>query len=245
MLRWVEHHDGSRPAAAVITIPAMFQLPQCEATRHAAELAGFAHMQLLQDPIAAAVAHAGSGDAGDGYWLVYDLGGGTFDASLVRARAGRLQVIDHDGDNRLGGKDFDRVVARKAAEVVREEGGLGDFLRTDPRYEVAFALLKEEAERSRLELSKQDQVRFSVEKLAQTEDGKSVGVSFILDRGELEALLAPLVLRTTSLCARVLERNGLQPTEMRGLVLVGGPTRTPCLPKLVQESLGIEARHPL
>lgn len=245
LLRWAEHHDHTRPTAAVITVPAMFQLPQCDATRRAAELAGLTHIQLLQEPIAAAVAHAGSGEVGDGYTLVYDLGGGTFDISLVRARAGRLQVVDHDGDNHLGGKDFDRLIVRKATEVIRAEGRAGEFMRTDPRHEIAFALLKEEAERVRLALSQKEQVQFSIDKLTRSERGEWVGVAFTLDRGELEMLLAPLVLRTTGLCKRLLERNRLQSAEIRGLVLVGGPTRTPCLPGLLREALGIPARHSL
>src|SRR5438045_1495264 len=80
----------------------------------------------------AAVGASGSGFTRAGHWLVYDLGGGTFDVSLVRSRSGRLQVLDHDGDNHLGGKDFNRVLARWAAERVREEGNLGEFRRTDP-----------------------------------------------------------------------------------------------------------------
>ncbi len=115
-------HDGHPLRAAVITVPAMFQLAQCESTRRAAALAGIEHAPLLQEPIAAAIAHSGSGFTREGHWLVYDFGGGTFDVSLVRSRAGRLQVLDHDGDNHLGGKDFNRVLARWAAERVREEG---------------------------------------------------------------------------------------------------------------------------
>ena len=116
----------------------MFQLAQCESTRRAAALAGIEHAPLLQEPIAAAIAHSGSGFTREGHWLVYDFGGGTFDVSLVRSRAGRLQVLDHDGDNHLGGKDFNRVLARWAAERVREDGLLGEFRRTDPATDHRF-----------------------------------------------------------------------------------------------------------
>src|SRR6185312_9034218 len=87
---------GERPSASVVTIPAMFQLPQCDATQRAAKLAGLAFAPLLQEPIAAAIAHGGTGELREGYWLVYDFGGGTFDVSLVRSKDGRLQVLDHD-----------------------------------------------------------------------------------------------------------------------------------------------------
>ena len=163
LLRWAASADGAAPVAAVITIPAMFQLPQCEATRKAARLAGIQHAPLLQEPIAAAIAHSGSGELGEGYWMVYDLGGGTFDVSLVRSKAGRLQVLDHDGDNHLGGRDFDRLLARRAADKVREDGRLGEFKRTDTAYVDAFPRLKAEAERVRIQLSQDSAASFRVE----------------------------------------------------------------------------------
>ena len=147
----------------------MFQLAQCEATREAAARVGIEHAPLLQEPIAAAIAHAGCGFAREGHWLVYDLGGGTFDVSLVRSRAGRLQVIDHDGDNHLGGKDFNRVLARWAAERVRSEGRLGELRRTDPAMAPAFVRLAAEAERVRISLSDQEQATFDVPELAAVE----------------------------------------------------------------------------
>ncbi|WP_163995571.1 Hsp70 family protein [Pyxidicoccus caerfyrddinensis] len=241
LIGWAAREEEA-PRAAVITIPAMFQLPQSEATRRAAQLAGIQHAPLLQEPIAAAIAHSGAGEVREGYWLVYDLGGGTFDVSLVRSRGGRLQVLDHDGDNHLGGRDFDRVVARRAADRVREEGRLGGFKRSDEALSGAFSRLKAEAERVRILLSKQDQAEFRVDQLAQV-GGAWAGVSFPLDRGELESLIGSTVRRTTALCKRLLARNRLGAKELKGLVLVGGPTLTPCVPKLIQEELQLEARH--
>ena len=98
---------GEEINASVITVPALFEIPQCDATRRAAELAGITCSPLLQEPIAAALAYGFQAENLDGFLLVYDLGGGTFDASLIRAVDGRLRVIDHAGDNFLGGKDFD------------------------------------------------------------------------------------------------------------------------------------------
>lgn len=229
--------------AAAITVPAMFQLPQCEATRRAAELAGIQHAPLLQEPIAAAFAHAGAGGVRDGHWLVYDLGGGTFDVSLVRAQKGRLRIVDHDGDNRLGGKDLDRKLARRATEEIRNGGQLGEFRRTDPNWSSAFAKLKLEAERVRIALSECDLETFHVGDLAQREGGELVGVEFSVDRGEMEAMVTPVLRRTTSLCRRLLSRNRIEAHELHGLVLVGGPTRTPCIIPLIREELGLEPRH--
>jgi molecular chaperone DnaK len=235
--------DGRPLRAAVITVPAMFQLAQCEATRHAAALAGIDHAPLLQEPIAAAIAHSGCGFTQEGHWLVYDFGGGTFDVSLVRSRAGRLQVLDHDGDNHLGGKDFNRVVARWAAERVREEGRLGEFRRTDPAMAPAFVRLAAEAERVRVALSTQEQVTFEVAELARRPDGESVGFSRPVDRELLESLIAPIIMRTTELCKTLLARNRLTAGGLKGIVLVGGPTRTPLLPRVIEAQLGLDARH--
>ena len=243
LLRWATVEAGRTPVASVITIPAMFQLPQCEATRRAAELAGIAHAPLLQEPIAAAIAQSGSGDVRDGSWLVYDLGGGTFDVSLVRSRGGRLQVLDHGGDNHLGGRDFDRVVARSVADRIRREGKLGDFKRTDPALADAFTRLRLEAERVRIALSKEDQVLFKVDDLARDAGGNPFSFEMNIDRTELEALIEPLIVRTTTMCSELLARSGLTAKELRGLVMVGGPTLTPCVSRVIQWELGIEARH--
>ncbi len=230
--------DGEAPRAAVITIPAMFQLPQCDATRRAAALAGIEHAPLLQEPIAAAIAHSGTGEVRDGSWLVYDLGGGTFDISLVRCKDGRLQVIDHDGDNHLGGRDFDRAIARKATDLIRAEGKLGDFKRTDPANEAAYAKIKVESERVRLALSGVTHDRFSIADL-----GKGASVAFDLDRDGLEELLVPLVERTTALCIKILKRNRVEASELSGLVMVGGPTLTPCVARQIHFDVGVEAKH--
>ncbi len=238
-----EPFEGGPLRAAVITVPAMFQLAQCEATRQAAALAGIEHAPLLQEPIAAAMAHSGAGHARDGNWLVYDLGGGTFDVSLVRARAGRLQVLDHDGDNQLGGKDFNRILARWAAEQIRQDGRLGDFHRSDPTLVLAFARLASEAERVRIRLSECEQESFTIPDLARTATGEPFDVHLTIERGLLESLIQPTLARTIALCKTLLDRNRLKPSDLKGIVLVGGPTRTPCVPALLARELGHDARH--
>jgi molecular chaperone DnaK len=230
--------EHETPRAAVITIPAMFQLPQCDATRRAAALAGIECAPLLQEPIAAAIAHAGTGEVRDGSWLVYDLGGGTFDVSLVRCKDGRLQVIDHDGDNHLGGRDFDRAIARKATELIRQAGPLGEFKRTDPANEDAFARIKVEAERVRVALSASDAATFAIPDL-----GRGASITFDLDRDALEALLSPMIARTTALCNKLLTRNRTAAADLSGLVMVGGPTLTPCIARQIRTDVGVEARH--
>jgi molecular chaperone DnaK len=237
LLRWAAHADQAQPIAAVITVPAMFQLPQCEATRRAARLAGLEHAPLLQEPIAAAIAHSGSGELGEGYWMVYDLGGGTFDVSLVRSKAGRLQVLDHDGDNHLGGRDFDRLLARQALARAREANLVPERKREDPAYTALFARLKAEAERVRISLSVAE-----VESLAQALEGGGQ-LAFPVSRGELEALILPTVKRTTALCQKVLDRGRVKAADLKGLVMVGGPSLTPLVARRLEEDLELEARH--
>ncbi|MEP7120877.1 MAG: Hsp70 family protein [Byssovorax sp.] len=244
LLGWAAADSGgAAPRAAVITIPAMFQLPQCEATRRAAELAGITLAPLLQEPIAAAIAHSGAGETREGYWLVYDLGGGTFDVSLVRSRGGRLQVLDHGGDNHLGGRDFDRVIAREALDRARNDGKLKDFKRSDPAFASAMTRLRLEAERVRIQLSKEDQATFLVDDVARDAGGSRVDITFPIDRPQMEKMIDGLVLRTTSMCEELLRRNRLAAKELNGLVMVGGPTLTPCVPRLIEAKLGVEARH--
>lgn len=242
LLERAEAHIGNRPRAAVITVPAMFHLPQCDATRRAAALAGVEHAPLLQEPIAAAIAHSAASDAGgsrDGYWLVYDLGGGTFDVSLVRSKAGRLQILDHDGDNHLGGRDLDRVVARQAMERANASKLLGDINRSDPRYSVLQMRMKAEAERVRIALSKEAVVRFVVGDV----DGSGSVLDFEFTRDALHALLRSTLQRTTALCKVVLARNQIVPGELRGIVLVGGPTLTPSVGSLIRGEVGVDALH--
>ena len=104
----VQEQFGFAPARAVISVPALFELPQASATSEAARLAGFERVELIQEPIASALSAGWTTENAAGTWMVYDFGGGTFDASLLETRDGLLRVIGHDGDNFLGGRDFDR-----------------------------------------------------------------------------------------------------------------------------------------
>src|SRR5579862_2880206 len=128
----IQDQLGVAVERAVISVPALFELPQSSATSEAARLAGFARVELLQEPIASALA-AGwrADDDGGGSWLVFDLGGGTFDASLLETRDGLLRVVGHDGDNFLGGRDFDWALVDHVLDVLAKETGRR-FERQDP-----------------------------------------------------------------------------------------------------------------
>ncbi len=207
---------------AVISVPALFELPQSAATSEAARLAGFQRVELLQEPIASALAAGWRADGdGAGTWLVFDLGGGTFDASLLETRDGLLRVVGHDGDNFLGGRDFDWAITEHLASrlsVVPQ--------RSNPEHTAALRALRLAAEDAKIELSRGDKAQVT---LAQplTIDGQQVDVDLELDRQTVERLCAPLIDRSIEVCMRLLAAHGLAPGRLARLVLVGGPTVMP------------------
>jgi len=213
---------GAPIERAVISVPALFELPQSAATSEAARLAGFARVELLQEPIASALAAGWRADGdGAGSWLVFDLGGGTFDASLLETRDGLLRVVGHDGDNFLGGRDFDWAItehlASRLAVVPR---------RNNAEHAGALRTLRMAAEDAKIELSRGDRAQVA---LAQplAIDGQDIEVDLELDRATVERLCAPLIDRAVDVCVRLLGSHGLAPGQLGRLVLVGGPTVMP------------------
>jgi molecular chaperone DnaK len=213
---------GAPVERAVISVPALFELPQSSATSEAARLAGFTRVELLQEPIASALA-AGwrAEDDGGGTWLVFDLGGGTFDASLLETRDGLLRVVGHDGDNFLGGRDFDWRITEHLASLLPVE-----LSRKNPEHAGALRALRLAAEDAKIELSRNERAQVS---LAQplSIDGQDVDVDLELTRSTVEGLCAPLVDRALDVCVRLLTANGLGPGRLARVVLVGGPTVMP------------------
>src|SRR5215467_3487946 len=213
---------GAPIERAVISVPALFELPQSAATSEAARLAGFARVELLQEPIASALA-AGwrADDDGAGSWLVFDLGGGTFDASLLETRDGLLRVVGHDGDNFLGGRDFDWAItehlASRLAVVPR---------RNNAEHAGALRALRMAAEDAKIELSRGERAQVTLAQPLMI-DGQEVDVDLELDRATVERLCAPLVDRAVDVCARLLTAHGLASGQLGRLVLVGGPTVMP------------------
>jgi molecular chaperone DnaK len=207
---------------AVISVPALFELPQSAATSEAARLAGFQRVELLQEPIASALA-AGwrADDDGAGTWLVFDLGGGTFDASLLETRDGLLRVVGHDGDNFLGGRDFDWAITEHLASRLSTVPQ-----RSNPEHTAALRALRLAAEDAKIELSRNEKAQVT---LAQplTIDGDEVEVDLELDRATVERLCAPLVERAVDVCIRLMTAHGLGPGRLAKIVLVGGPTVMP------------------
>jgi len=226
--------------AAVISVPAMFTLAACDATRRAAQLAGIEQCLLLQEPIAAGIAY-GVQDAGaNGYWLVYDLGGGTFDASLVTIQDRRMMVVDHAGDEWLGGKNFDDILVDYVGDRLRHTYRVDGPVRpSQSRYRTLYARLKVACEEAKVRLSRDEQAVVDV--YGATDDsGEPIDTYVDVPRATYERLIHPLVARTTKIVGDLLEQNRVRPATVQGVIMVGGPTLTPFIRDRITNDTGIE-----
>ena len=221
-----EDHLGHVVDQAVITVPAYFDDAARTATKDAARLAGIEVLRLVNEPTAAALAYGLDKDA-EGVYAVYDLGGGTFDISILRMEKGVFQVLATGGDSALGGDDFDHAIA---------EHFLVDRARTFGEKELTGSEVKMALMTARL----------AKECLSESHDGEWVldvddkQSKHKLDRDTFESLSGELVERTLSICKRVMEDSGVMPNEVKGVVLVGGSTRIPLVRKRVEALFGKE-----
>ncbi|APR84198.1 Chaperone protein DnaK [Minicystis rosea] len=233
----VKEHLGFVPSRAVISVPALFELPQSAATSEAARLAGFEKVELIQEPVASALAAGFRADESKGSWLVYDLGGGTFDVSLLETRDGLLRVVGHDGDNFLGGRDFDwALVDWVLAELERTEGV--KIARSDEKHAAAVRKLKLAVEEAKIELTRAEETSITLPGAFEV-DGNVVDVDMIVQRRTLEGLCAPLIDRSIEVVKRLLTAHGLTSAQLDRIVLVGGPTVMPSLRARVRDALGV------
>ena len=212
---------------AVVTVPAYFDDAALTATRDAARLAGLEVLRLVNEPTAAALAY-GLDEGAEGVYAIYDLGGGTFDVSLLNMQKGVFQVLATGGDSALGGDDFDHAVAELLLAQRWER--LGE---REPLSPAAVKLALMTGRLAKECLSWQQAGEWVIEI-----DGR--GSLHRLDRTKLEALIAPMVERTIRLCGRVLDDAGIAPEQVKGVVLVGGSTRVPLVRRRVAELFGRE-----
>jgi molecular chaperone DnaK len=241
---------GEMPIArAVITVPAYFDAPQVEATRHAGELAGLDVIGILQEPTAAAIYHTWRSRLSDGNFLVYDLGGGTFDVSILRCIGGEYQVLAIDGDNYLGGDDFDRRYAEHIRMALVAQGYALDLsVRDDASDRRRFARLVHLAQEIKEALSTAEVL--PVNKGDFLEDKSGQKVSFVADVGrtDYESIIADLVETTIACSERALEHSKAVANvgigDIDHVVLVGGSTRVPLVVRRVTEALCRRSKSP-
>ncbi|MCP4834083.1 MAG: Hsp70 family protein, partial [Phycisphaera sp.] len=238
-----EERFGTAPMAAVITVPAMFEMPQRDATAQAAKLAGFEHSVLLQEPVAAAAAFGFQTDSDKAYWLVYDYGGGTFDASIVSVRDGQLTVVKHGGDNYLGGADFDRTIVDEfLVPAVRDEHDLDDLDRSNiascPKTRARFAMLKVQAEKAKVNLSRGAEEEVYEDSIFEDNSGDPVDLECTITRAEFDAAILKYVEKSIAITKELIAECDLKPGDIEKVLLVGGSTFVPLVQSQV-ESLGI------
>ena len=240
----VQQRRGEDITAAVITVPAAFELPQCDATQEAARLAGFSVSHLVTEPAAAAFAFSRQAAATKAFWLVYDLGGGTFDAAVIQLRDGSVQIVNHGGDNQLGGKLIDwAIVDDVLVPALLRERRLTEFNRGNAKWRTAFAALKYHAELAKIQLSRTSTEFVEINDLCVDDRGERVSFDFELTRAAVEGCARPYLERSVNFCRRVLAERRLGPGDVDRVILVGGPTLTPLLREFVKETLGIPIDH--
>lgn len=234
---------GENVNAAVITVPAAFELHQCDATAKAARLAGLHESPLLQEPVAAALAFGFQVDDRKAYWLVYDFGGGTFDAAIIKADDGTLQVVNHGGDNFLGGSDIDRaIVANLIIPQLRKEPGFEAFEPGEARWRHAYMKLKRAAELAKIELSRPNQSFVLVERLPDG-NGQQIEFECEITRDQVLSCAEPYIDKSVDICRRVLAEKKLRPSDIERVILVGGPTLAPYFREKLKDVLGIAIDH--
>lgn len=244
ILRALKTHVPSEETvdAAVITVPASFDIIQSNATIEAGNLAGIPQVLLLQEPIAASLAYANlSKDYLDkGTWLVYDLGGGTFDVALVSINDGDLRVVDHEGDNFLGGSDFDRLIVEHFAipricEKFEPVEMAADFQSASGSYNAEFYAILKGAEEAKIALSHAENTEFVFE----FQDDEVV---IDLSRKQFEEIIEAEVERTIHLVEKMLKRNQEIAKEVSFVLMVGGSTFIPFVRNSIEDRLGFPVR---
>jgi molecular chaperone DnaK len=232
--------------SVVLTIPASFDLIQSNATKEAGYQAGFKQVVLLQEPIAASLAYANmkkSNELTDGQWLVYDLGGGTFDVALVRIKDGEMKVIDHEGDNFLGGSDFDRLIVEKLVipKMSKEYSfnNLEDEMKSaSGKYNAKFFSLLNQAEEAKIRLSAVSSAEIIVERM-KDDDGTEVDMEITITKSEFNELIKESIDDTIDMIKTILTRNSLTAKDIQFNLLVGGSTFIPYVRQRVEETLQI------
>jgi len=226
-------------SSAVITVPADFDQVQIEATRRAAELAGFDYCELLQEPIAASLAFFKDQQNIDGIWLVFDLGGGTFDAALLKMGDGIMEVVDHAGDNHLGGKNMDWLIVDEIIiPHLKNNFSIEEILNDENSFKDLRYAWKPCAEGAKIELTEQPSCIIEPDDpICEDDDGNKIDTAIKIDRSEFEDLISPLVDRAIGISKELLKRKGLSNSNLTTVLMIGGPTYIPFLRSKVKKEL--------
>jgi len=233
MKETAEAHLGQKVDQAVITVPAYFNDAQRQATKDAGKIAGLEVLRIINEPTAAALAY-GLDKSKSGTIAVYDLGGGTFDVSILEIGDGVFEVRSTNGDTFLGGEDFDMRLVNYLADEFQKEQGIN--LRND---KLALQRLKEAAEKAKIELSSTTQTEINLPFITADQSGPK-HLTMKLTRAKFEALVSDLIEKTVEPCRKALKDAGMTAGEIGEVVLVGGMTRMPKIQEMVKQFFGKE-----
>lgn len=237
--------SGETLDSVVITIPASFDTIQSNATKEAGLQAGFKQVILLQEPIAASLAYANKKkdkELEDGQWLVYDLGGGTFDVALVKIHEGEMKVLDHEGDNFLGGADFDdKIVKQLIIPKLEKVGEFSDLeskmTSASGKYNGKFLAYRFLAEKLKIALSSQTSEEINIQII--DESGNDIDEYISISRSEFENIIKASIDTTIEMVKKILVRNSLGSKDLQFVLMIGGSTFIPYVRKRVEEMLQI------
>jgi molecular chaperone DnaK len=240
MKKTAEDFLGEPVTEAVVTVPAYFNDSQRQATKDAGRIAGLNVKRIINEPTAAALAYGMDKQGGDRKIAVYDLGGGTFDISIIEVAdvdgERQFEVLATNGDTFLGGEDFDKIIIDYLGEEFKKESGVD--VRRDP---LALQRLKEAAEKAKIELSSSQQTEVNLPYITADASGPK-HLNIKLTRAKLESLVEALVQRTIGPCRTAVKDAGLSLSDISEVILVGGQTRMPLVQKAVKDFFGKEPR---
>lgn len=224
---------------AVITVPAMFDNNQKDATKRAAKLAGFDHVELIQEPVAASVAFGLDSKMKDAYWVVFDFGGGTFDAALMKIEDGIMKPVDTAGNNKLGGKDIDKaIIEHFFLPYFKQNYSIDNILAE--KAEKFIHMWKPKAEEMKIQLSFNESYTIETdigENYGQDDDGTDFEMCLTITQEMLEPVVAPIYQKAIDITKELLKRNNLDGESIGALILVGGPTHSPIVRRMLREQV--------
>lgn len=229
-----------QPRSVVITVPAKFTVNQKTATLEAGKQAGFTQCELLQEPIAAAMAYGLSSNEKDGCWLVFDFGGGTFDAALLKVEEGIIVVTDTEGDNYLGGKNLDyAIVDRILLPYLGHHCAIAATLADENKRNLLREALKTYAEELKIAVSSKEQFDLlsNLGDLGNDDDGQELELDLVVSREQAFAVMRPLVQKAVDISLELLRRNNILPSRLNKIILVGGPTRLPLVRQMLTDKI--------
>jgi len=225
----------------VITVPAKFQGHQNDATMRAAKLAGFQYCELLQEPIAASMAYGIEAQNIEGEWLVFDFGGGTFDAALMKANEGIMKVIDTEGDNLLGGKNLDlAIVDGIIMPYLKENYVINNIISDDGRKNLLRNAVKRFAEEAKIYLSQKEKLHYDLltdEPIGEDDEGNVIEIDLTITKEKYEDAVKPYFQQAIELSQKLLDNNNISGADLSTVLMIGGPTFSNTLREMIREKI--------